>query len=52
VLTSRHLVKAAGAGLALSGSGFAVKSIETTTAPTRINLPAALPQDLAWNYGR
>jgi DMSO/TMAO reductase YedYZ molybdopterin-dependent catalytic subunit len=46
VLTRRYLVKAAGAGLALCGSGFAVKSIETTTAPARINLPAALPQGL------
>src|SRR5262249_31443516 len=40
MFTRRHLIKAAGAGLALTRSGFGLRSAE---AATPIELPAALP---------
>src|SRR6516165_5548277 len=42
MVTRRHLIKAAGAGLALTGSGFGLRSPEAAAAP--IDLPAALPE--------
>src|SRR5262249_29104061 len=42
MFTRRHLIKAAGAGLALSGSGLELGSARAAGAP--IDLPAALPE--------
>ena len=42
MFTRRHLIKAAGAGLAFTGSGFGLRSVEAAAAP--IDLPAALPE--------
>jgi DMSO/TMAO reductase YedYZ molybdopterin-dependent catalytic subunit len=42
MLTRRHLIRAAGAGLALTGSGLGLKSPKAAAAP--IDLPAALPE--------
>src|SRR5262249_42901333 len=47
LFTRRHLIKAAGAGLALTGSGFGLRSVETAAAP--IDLPAALPEGVRSN---
>jgi len=46
MFTRRHLIKAAGAGLALTGSGFGLRSVE---AATPIGLPAALPEGVRSN---
>ena len=46
MFTRRHLIKAAGAGLALTGSGFGLRSVE---AATPIDLPAALPEGVRSN---
>ena len=42
MFTRRHLIKAAGAGLALTGSGFELGSARAAGAA--IDLPAALPE--------
>src|SRR5215831_5158915 len=47
MFTRRHLIKAASAGLALTGSGFGLRSVETAAAP--IDLPAALPEGVRSN---
>ena len=47
MFTRRHLIKAAGAGLALTGSGLGLRSIDTAAAP--IDLPAALPEGVRSN---
>jgi DMSO/TMAO reductase YedYZ molybdopterin-dependent catalytic subunit len=44
MLTRRHLIGAAGAGLALTGAGFGLKS--TASAAGALDLPAGLPQGL------
>src|SRR5215813_7022799 len=46
MFTRRHLIKAAGAGLALTGSGFGLRSVG---AATPIDLPAALPEGVRSN---
>src|SRR5215475_13892919 len=46
MFTRRHLIKAAGAGVALTGSGFGLRSVE---AATPIALPAALPEGVRSN---
>src|SRR5262245_56817884 len=46
MFTRRHLIKAAGAGLALTGSGFGLRSVE---AATPLDLPAALPEGVRSN---
>jgi hypothetical protein len=46
MFTRRHLIKAAGAGLAFTGSGFGLRSVE---AATPIDLPAALPEGVRSN---
>jgi hypothetical protein len=45
MFTRRHLIKAAGAGLALTGPGFKLRSARAAGAA--IDLPAALPDGLA-----
>jgi hypothetical protein len=47
MLTRRHLIKAAGAGLALTGSGFGLRPPGAAAAP--IDLPAALPEGVRSN---
>ena len=47
MFTRRHLIKTAGAGLALTGSAFGLRSVETAAAP--IDLPAALPEGVRSN---
>jgi len=47
MFTRRHVIKAAGAGLALTGSAFGLRSVETAAAP--IDLPAALPEGVRSN---
>src|SRR5262245_42764600 len=47
MLTRRHLIGAAGAGLALSGSGLGLRS--TAAAAGGLNLPAGLPQGVRDN---
>src|SRR5437899_8714501 len=47
MFTRRHLIKAAGAGLAFTGSGFGLRSVEAAAAP--IYLPAALPEGVRSN---
>jgi DMSO/TMAO reductase YedYZ molybdopterin-dependent catalytic subunit len=42
MFTRRHLIKAAGAGLAFTGSGLGLRSVEAAAAP--VDLPAALPE--------
>src|SRR5215510_4857334 len=47
MFTRRHLIKAASAGLALTGSGFGLRSARAAGAP--IDLPAALPEGVRSN---
>src|SRR6266571_6978668 len=47
MFTRRYLIKAAGAGLAFTGSGFGLRSVEAAAAP--IDLPAALPEGVRSN---
>src|SRR5262244_1278880 len=47
MFTRRHVIKAAGAGLALTCSAFGLRSVETAAAP--IDLPAALPEGVRSN---
>src|SRR6266508_4795415 len=47
MFTRRHLIKAAGAGLAFTGSGLGLRSVEAAAAP--IDLPAALPEGVRSN---
>ena len=47
MFTRRHLIKAAGAGLAFTGSGFSLGSPEAAAAS--IDLPAALPEGVRSN---
>src|SRR5215831_6859396 len=47
MLTRRHVIKAAGAGLALTGSAFGLRSVETAAAG--LNLPSGLPEGVRSN---
>src|SRR6266536_1495782 len=47
MFTRRHLIKTAGAGLAFTGSGLGLRSVEAAAAP--IDLPAALPEGVRSN---